>query len=237
MIERTIEFASPDGPVPGWEAVRDGGAERAVVVIQEAFGLNDHIRDVAGRFASAGYHAVAPNLFHRAGGGTAPYDDIAQTAPLFKGLRDETVLADVGAALGHLRDAGHADGAIGVIGFCIGGRFSFLVALERGLGAAVTLYGGSIVSSKMPKFQPLVDRAGELRTPWLGLYGDRDEAIPTDDVERLRAATAAAPVPTEIIRYPEAGHGFFCDAREAFHPASAADAWERVLGWFDRRLG
>ncbi|MDQ1397636.1 MAG: carboxymethylenebutenolidase [Acidimicrobiaceae bacterium] len=214
-----------------------GDARGGMVVIQEAFGVNDHIKDVCGRFAAAGYHTVAPELFHRAGGGTAPYDDFSKVLPMFEGLDDAGILDDVDAALDRLRAAGFTDDRIGIVGFCMGGRVTFLVALRRALGGAVGFYGGGIVTGRFPQFPPLIDDVEALRTPWLGLFGDKDESIPVEDVERLRQALSAVPAETEIVRYPEAGHGFHCDARPGHYDAdAAADGWSRALDWFDKHL-
>lgn len=99
----------------------------------------------------------------------------------------------------------------------------------------MTFYGGGVSQGRfgMP---PLVELAAELKTPWLGLFGDADQSIPVDDVEALRAAVAAAPVATEIVRYPDADHGFHCDARSSYHEASAKDGWQRTLDWFGSHL-
>ena len=142
---------------------------------------------------------------------------------------------DVAAAIDHLGAAGHAPGAIGTVGFCMGGTASLYAATLRPLGAAVTFYGGGVAQGRFG-LAPLIELAPSLRAPWLGLYGDRDQGIPVDDVERLRAAAATAEVPTEVVRYAEAEHGFNCDDRASFHPTSAADAWRRTLEWFDRYL-
>lgn len=215
-----------------YEAAPEGAVRGAVIVIQEAFGINDHIQDVTRRFAGAAYHAVAPELFHRAGGGTAPYDDFSKVLPLFEGLTDDALLADVDATVDYLGTKGLAPGQTGIVGFCMGGRVTFLVATARRLGAAVGFYGGSIVTSRFPQFGPLIDRAGDLQTPWLGLFGDLDAGIPVEDVEQLRARLVAdAPVAHEIVRYPEADHGFHCDARPSYHEASAKDGWTRTLAW------
>ena len=231
-----LSLGSDDGPMGAYEAVPDGGARRAVIVIQEAFGVNDHIKDVTRRFADAGYHAVAPALFHRAGGGTAPYDDFEQVLPLFEGLTDPGIVADVDAAREHLHGAGFEDRAIGIVGFCMGGRVTFLVALERALGAAVGFYGGGIVSGRFPQFPPLIDRVGELQTPWLGLFGDEDSSIPVDDVERLRQELDGADVPSEVVRYERAEHGFHCDQRPSYDAEAATDAWARTIKWFEEHL-
>ena len=108
------ELATPDGAMQLHEAAPDGPPRGAVIVLQEAFGVNDHIQDVTGRFAAAGYHAVAPAFFHRAGGGTAPYDDFTKVMPLFDGVTDDTILADVDATLGHLEGRGFERSTIGI---------------------------------------------------------------------------------------------------------------------------
>jgi carboxymethylenebutenolidase len=213
-----------------------GESRRAVIVIQEAFGVNGHIEDVTRRLAAVGYHAVAPHMFHRTGGGTVPYDRFDLVLPHFAELADDTILADVDAALEHVRGAGFAAERTGIVGFCMGGRVTFLVAANRRLGAAVGFYGGGIVNGRGEKLRPLADDPTTLQTPWLGLFGDEDQSIPADEVEELRSRLASAPVETEIVRYPGAGHGFHCDQRDAFDAPSAEDAWERTLAWFDRHL-
>jgi len=235
--DATHTVHTPDGPMEVYEAVPETPAPGAVIVIQEAFGVNDYIRDVTRRFAAAGFHAVAPTMFHRAGGGTAPYDDFSKVMPLFRGVTDDGIVADVDATVGHLREAGFDDDRIGIVGFCFGGRVTFLVATRRRLGAAVGFYGGGIVSSRLPFFQPLIGDAARLATPWLGLFGDADAGIPVSDVEQLRETLAReASVPNEIVRYPGAEHGFHCDRRPAYQEAAATDGWERTLAWLRQHL-
>jgi carboxymethylenebutenolidase len=239
MRARPVTVSTPDGPMDVYEATPDGAATRAVVVIQEAFGVNRHIQSVVRRFADAGYHAVAPALFHRAGGGLIDdYDniDFNEVIALFEGVTDDTILRDVDAALEIVRDAGFTDDRIGTVGFCFGGRATFLVAARRALGAAVGFYGGGIASKGVLPFAALIDEVPSLRTPWLGLFGDQDAGIPVEDVERLRDALRAAPVPTAVVRYPDAGHGFHCDVRADYHEASARDAWNRTLTWLEAHL-
>jgi carboxymethylenebutenolidase len=234
---RTLELATADGPMPLYEARPDGDARGAVIVIQEAFGVNDHIEDVTRRFADVGYQAVAPHLFHRAGGGTAPYGDFSKVIPLYEHLDDDGIIVDVDATLEHLHEASWNDSQIGIVGFCFGGRVTFLVALRRSLGAAAGFYGGGIVTPRFPQFPGLVGEAKALQTPWLGLFGDEDTSIPVDDVEQLREALQAVRLDTEIVRYADAGHGFHCDVRDAYHEGAAKDAWSRTLDWLDRHLG
>jgi carboxymethylenebutenolidase len=229
-----------DGPMELYESAPDQGSARAkggVIVVQEAFGVNEHIESVADRLAERGYHAVAPHFFHRAGGGTVPYGDFSKVIEKYQGLSDEGILNDVDAARAHLHDAGWADASIGVVGFCFGGRVTFLVAARRPLGAAVGYYGGGIVNARFPQFPALVGESPSLQTPWLGFFGDQDQSIPVDDVEQLRAALEAAPVDTDVVRYADAGHGFNRDVSdEDYRPGAAADAWRRMLAWFDRHL-
>jgi carboxymethylenebutenolidase len=239
MQTQSHQLATPDGPMRLYEARPDDAtaARGAIVVVVEAFGLNDHIEDVTRRFADAGYHAVAPDLFHRSGGGTAPYSDFTKVLPLFEGLDgDEALLRDIDATLDHLHGTGWDDGRIGIVGFCFGGRVTLLAALRRPLGAGVGFYGGGIVNARFPQFPPLVDEVSGLRTPWLGLFGDEDRSIPVEDVEKLRVALDEAPVDTAVVRYAEAGHGFHCDQRPDYAEAAAADAWSRTLAWFDDHL-
>jgi carboxymethylenebutenolidase len=236
MTTSTFEVDTPDGSMQVYEATPEGAPRAAVIVVQEAFGVNDHIQDVTRRFAREGYHAVAPHLFHRAGGGTAPYDDFSKVVPLFEGLDDSALLDDIDATVRALGGRGFEPDRIGLVGFCMGGRISFLVAARRRLGAAVGFYGGGIVTARFPQFPPLVDEAPTLQTPWLGLFGDADESIPLEDVERLRTALDAAPVAHEVVRYPDAAHGFHCDVRPAFEPVAAADGWERTQAWFVTHL-
>ncbi len=214
-----------------------GAPKAGVLVIQEAFGVNDHIEDVCRRFADEGYLAVAPHLFHRTGDPKLSYDEAvrAEVMEHMGALTADNILTDVDEALAYLGEAGIADSNTGVVGFCMGGTVTLAVATMRDVGAGVTFYGGGVTAGRFG-FPALVELAPQLRAPWLGLFGDLDQGIPVDDVEQLRAAAATAAVPTEIVRYPDAGHGFHCDQRNSYHAASARDAWNRTLDWFGQHL-
>jgi carboxymethylenebutenolidase len=233
------ETRTPDGPMRVYRADPAGNARGAVIVIQEAYGVNGHIRDVADRLAAEGWQAFAPDLFHRAGpDAVAPYDDFTKVLPLFEGLDDDRVLGDLDATIDVIHQQGFDNPAIGMVGFCWGGRVTFLAAVRRGFGAAVGFYGGGIVTGRFPQFPPLVGEAGALQTPWLGLFGDKDQSIPVEDVELLRdALSKSARVDHEVVRYQDAGHGFHCDARPGQYVESAAqDGWYRALSWFETQL-
>ena len=125
--------------------------------------------------------------------------------------------------------------AAGVVGFCAGGTIAFGVATRRPIGAAVSYYGGGILESRFG-FAPMAEAAPGLEVPWLGLYGDQDLSIPSDQVEQLAAAAARAEADTEVIRYPDAGHAFNRDTDSLHEQASAEDAWHRTLDWFADHL-
>lgn len=212
-----------------------GAPKGGIVVVQEAFGVNDHIEDVCRRFAGEGWLAVAPHLFHRTGDPKLGYGDLSEVMPHMQALTAEGILADIDAATSRVAASGFPVSGQGVVGFCMGGTVALAVATEREVGAAVTFYGGGVTQGRFG-FPPLVDLAPKLRSPWLGLFGDEDKGIPVADVEALRAAAATSRQPTEVVRYPEAGHGFHCDVRDSYHAASALDAWTRTLNWFTEHL-
>jgi carboxymethylenebutenolidase len=234
-VAQTLNVESSGGSMGLYEAEPQGAARGAIVVLQEAFGVNDHIEDVCGRLAAEGYLAVAPHLFHRSGDAVIDYEDMQTVVEHMMQLSADGLEADLDATLGHLAGAGFAAPRVGVVGFCMGGSVSLLAAARHSLGAAVTFYGGGVAEGRfgMPA---LVELAPKLQTPWLGLFGDQDQTIPVEQIEALRTAAASASVPTEIVRYADAEHGFHCDVRSSYHEASAKDAWTRALQWFDTYL-
>lgn len=221
-------------------AVPDDAIRGGVIVVHEAFGVTRYIEGVVQSAARAGYLAVAPNLFYRTLTEPLPYGDHAAILPHIASLEDTRIQSDLGATLDYFTTLGIAPEAIGMVGFCIGGRIAFLAAATMQFGGAVGLYGGGIVSAPerfAASLPSLLPRAPSLMTPWLGLFGDLDHTIAVSDVERLRQALAGTDVPTEIVRYPDAGHAFHCSDRDSYVPDAAEDAWKRVLEWFDRHLG
>ena len=230
----TVETA--DGPMPAHVAVPAGAPKGAVVVVQEAFGVTDHIQDVTRRFARAGWHAIAPALYHREGAPVFSYEDLQKAIPTMQRLTAGGIATDVTAAYDELGRGGFPAERVAIVGFCMGGTIAFYGATLRRIGAAVTFYGGGVAEGRWD-LPSLVDLAPKLAAPWLGLYGDQDQSIPVEQVERLRGAVTAAAVETELVRYPDAGHGFHCDDRpQSYRPEAAADAWRRTLGWLDRHI-
>jgi carboxymethylenebutenolidase len=230
-----VTLKTADGDMGLYDAPPEGKARAAVIVVQEAFGVNGHIEDVTRRAAAAGYRAVAPHLFHRTGDPVIDYGDYEKLMPQFAGLSEAGVLNDLDAAIAYLGEAGYPPARVGVVGFCMGGTVAFLAAVRRPVGAAVTFYGGGVTEGRFG-MAPMVELTPQLQAPWLGLYGDDDQGIPVEQVEALRATLPAAPVDAEIVRYAGAGHGFHCDMRSDYHPESASDAWRRTLEWFEKHL-
>jgi carboxymethylenebutenolidase len=234
-MAETVELTVDDATMGLYVAEPAGEAKGAIVVLQEAFGVNAHMRDITDRFAAAGYLAVAPHLFHRSGDPELGYEDMTEVIPYIVQLQANELEADMEASLEYLKGRGFEGKKVGIIGFCMGGSISFLAATYWELGAAVSFYGGGITQGRfgMP---PLLDMAPTLQTPWLGAFGDLDESIPIDQVEALREAVTTSGQPTEVLRYPEANHGFNCDARSSYHEPSASDAWAKTLAFFDEHI-
>jgi carboxymethylenebutenolidase len=203
----------------------------AVLVIQEAFGLNAHVKDVARRLAAEGYVTLAPDLYWRGGKGrTVGYDQIAEAIALMGTLNDAEVVADLRSAIAYLeRQPFVRADRIGITGFCMGGRISYLAACELPdkIRAAAPFYGGGIPVEKTP----------QLEAPVLAFFGEKDAFIPLDSVEALRAKLARERKQAEVIVYPGADHGFFCDERASYQREAANDAWKRLLEFFSAHLG
>ena len=211
-------------------------AARAVIVIQEAFGVNDHIRSVADRFAEAGYFTIAPHLFHRDGSPEIAYDDFPSAMKVMGTLNAEGLSNDLTATTDFLATLGYHAANIAIVGYCMGGTVTFFAATTGTVGAAASFYGGGVESGRFG-LGALVELAPVLACPWLGLYGDLDSGIPVDQVEHLRAAAATSGQVTDIVRYADADHGFHCDGRaQVYNPVAATDAHQRTLDFFAAHL-
>ena len=218
-----------------------GRGERAmgVLVAQEAFGVNGHLLAVCRRLGEAGYAALAPELYHRSGNGiVVDYSDFDRARPLLADLTPEGVTNDVLAALSFLDAHPAVDPArIGIVGFCVGGYVSFLAACRTHVSAAVVFYGGGIATPRPKSRLPaLLGEAERISCPVLGLFGAEDASIPAADVEAIREKLSSLGKRSEIVTYPGAGHGFFCEERSSYRADAAADAWKRTLDWLGSAL-
>lgn len=225
-------------PPAGFPVYASGNTDssRAVIVVQEAFGVNGHIRSVADRFADEGFLAVAPQLFHRDGSPEVPYDDFPSAMTFMANLTKQGITNDLNATTDFLATLGFHAPNIAAVGYCMGGTVAFFAATLGTIGAAASFYGGGVATGRFG-LPPLLELATDLKCPWLGLYGDLDQSIPVDQIEALREATDEAPVATEIVRYSEGQHGFHCDARpDAYNEVAARDAYARALAFFAEYL-
>jgi carboxymethylenebutenolidase len=206
----------------------------AVVVLQEAFGVNEHIQDVARRFAAHGYVAVAPDLFHRAGVGTVEYTDRDTAMALIADLGADPIITDARAVLAHIADVENIPVEnTAVVGFCFGGRAAFTAATALPVAATVVFYGPGIASGP----HAVLDRAANFSGPVLMLVGDADPTIPSDDVAAIQAAALHAGVDLRTVVFPDAGHAFHCDARPAQYVAEAAGkAWQDTIEFLAETL-
>lgn len=225
---QTITLKAADGhSFPAYVAEPAGTPKGGIVVLQEIFGVNSHIRSVADGYAAAGYFVVAPSTFHRVQAGVELGYTEADMGTGFgfktavDGLPAPGVMADIQAAIDH---AGQA-GKVGIVGYCWGGLLTWRSACSlSGLSAAVPYYGGGMTA------QP--DAARKPQVPVLAHFGDQDHWIPLDTVDAFRAAQPGV----EVHVYP-ANHGFNCDQRGSFNEAAARTARERTLAFFARHVG
>jgi carboxymethylenebutenolidase len=232
----TVHLDTPGGPMGAYVAAPEARPRGGVVVVQEAFGLTDHIRDVTRRVAAAGYLAVAPALFHRTGSPVLAYGDFDAVRPHMDALRKNAIVADLDAAFGYLREQGVPVSGQGIVGFCMGGTVATFAASAFAIGAAVSFYGGGVSQDRFG-FGPLADLASGFTTPWLGIYGGADQSIPPEDVDRIRTEASKAGVDSDVIVYDGAQHGFHCDDRpQAYAPEAAKDAWGRTLAFLEAHL-
>ena len=204
-----------------------------VLVVQEIFGVHEHIRDICRRLALEGYLAVAPELYFREGDPN-DYNDIPTLfSELVSKVPDSQVLSDLDHAANWAGRNGGDIRRMGITGFCWGGRISWLYAAHNPqLRAAVAWYGRLIGEKTMKQQKHPIDSAVDLGAPVLGLYGGQDDGIPLESVEQMRQALHAANAKAEIVVYPDAGHAFNADYRPSYHAKAAQDGWARMLTWF-----
>ncbi|HEV7732551.1 MAG TPA: dienelactone hydrolase family protein [Candidatus Binatia bacterium] len=221
--------ATPAGP----------GPHLGLVLIPDVRGVSAHFRDVAARFAAEGFFTLAIDLYSREGVPDLP--DMAAVGRWLAALPDRRILDDLASAVAVVAARPEVSGrSVGITGFCMGGQYALMAACTApGLSACVSWYGMLRYAETAPHrpVQP-IDLASRLACPFLGFFGDQDGIIPTADVEALRAVVAGTGQVAEIVRYADAGHAFFNDARpETYRPAAAADAWPRAVGFLRHHLG
>lgn len=230
------KIPTSDGELPAYCARPAGpGPHPVVLVNEEIFGVHEYIKDVCRRFAKAGYMAVATEYYARIGDLSKMTDvrqiitDVISKAP------DARYMADLDATATWAGNNGGNTAAMGVMGFCRGGRQTWLYAAHNPtLKAAVAFYGPLEGTPSAIQPKTALDLAGDIKCPLLGLYGAMDQGISVDSVRRAESAAKAANKTVEIVVYPDAPHGFHADYRPSYRQADAEDGWKRTLAWFQR---
>ena len=232
-----VSIPTADSRIPAYRAMpKSGKSFPVVLLVQEIFGVHEHIKDICRRFAKLGYMAVAPELYARQGDVSKLTDIQEIIAKVVSKVPDAQVMSDLDAATDWAAKSGKGDTRrLGITGFCWGGRITWLYAAHNPkLKAGVAWYGRLVgqASALQPKYP--IDIAGSLHAPVLGLYGGKDQGIPLDTVEQMRAALKAAKNPSEIVVYPDAGHAFNADYRPSYNQEAAEDGWKRLQQWFKK---
>ena len=216
----------------------------AVVLIHHMPGWDQASKEMARKLAANGYVTISPDLHHRQRqvvGEDASHEDVSAFVREEGGMPDDRILGDVSGAIQYLNSLPYVNGKIGVIGFCSGGRQTYLVAGSlKGINAAVDCWGGGVVSSEQPSTdrQPVspINLTANIECPLLGLFGDEDQRPSPAAVAETEAELKRLNKTYEFHMYPNAGHGFFAVDKPGYRQAAAVDGWEKVLAWFDRYL-
>jgi carboxymethylenebutenolidase len=232
-----VKIPTGDGEMPAYQArAASGGPFPVALVVEEIFGVHEHIKDVCRRFAKLGYLAIAPELFARQGDVTKIEKIPDIISKVVSKVPDAQVMKDLDAAVAWAKKSGKGDTAkVGITGFCWGGRIVWLYsAHSKDLKAGVAWYGRleGNATELQPKY-PL-DLVGALNAPVLGLYGGKDMGIPVASVEKMQKALKDAGKPSELVVFPEAEHGFHADYRPSYNKEAAEDGWKQLLAWFKK---
>lgn len=231
-----VRIPVTDGELPGYSARPAGsGTFPIILVIEEIFGVHEYIKDICRRLAHAGYLAVAPELYARLA-------DLSKMSNVQEILRDvvsrapdATMLSDLDSAARWAARNGGDPARLGVVGWCRGGRDTWLYAAHNpDLKAAVAWYGPVLGQTSDIQPRTATDVATDLKCPLLGLYGGKDSSIAVADVEAAAQKARKSGKTVEIVVYSDSGHGFHADYRPSYNPADAADGWGRMLAWFGR---
>lgn len=234
LVAGEVKVAVEGGEIPAYRAMPEKGKSFPVaLVVQEIFGVHEHIKDICRRFAKLGYLAIAPELYARQGDVSKLTDFREIIEKVVSKVPDKQVMSDLDATVAWAEKNKGNTSRLGITGFCWGGRIVWLYAAHsKKLKAGVAWYGRLVgqPSELQPRYP--IDVADELKAPVLGLYGGADNGIPNDTVERMREALKKAGSKSDIILYPDTPHGFHADYRPSYRPEQAKDAWGRLQKWF-----
>ncbi len=232
-----VKIPTKDGQMPAYRAMpAAGGPFPTVLVVQEIFGVHEHIRDICRRFAKLGYFAVAPELYARQGDVSKMKDFKEIIEKVVSKGPDTQVMSDLDATVKWAKGSGKADtDKLGITGFCWGGRIVWLYAAHNPkLKAGVAWYGRLVGTADELHPKNPIDIAASINAPILGLYGGADTGITADSIEKMRTALKESKQTTEIVVFPDAPHAFFADYRPSYRKEAAEDGWKRLLEWFKK---
>ncbi len=236
LIAGEVKIPTQNGEIPAYRAMpATGGSFATVLVVQEIFGVHEHIKDICRRLAKLGYFAVAPALYAREGD-VARMTDIQDILKVVATVPDSQVASDLDATVAWAHHTGKADTTrLGIVGFCWGGRQVWLYAAHNpDLKAAVAWYGPLRSPSSATAPRNPLDLVQQMNAPILGLYGGADDNIPVPLVEEMRAKLKEAGKSSEIVIFPDTPHGFNADYRLSYRPQQAKDGWTRMLVWLKK---
>jgi carboxymethylenebutenolidase len=236
LVVGEVQIPVGDMKIPAYRAMpAKGGPFPVALVVQEIFGVHEHIKDVCRRFAKLGYMAIATELYARQGD-VSNLKTIDEIRGIVSKVPDAQVMADLDATVEYAKETGKGDVArLGITGFCWGGRVVWLYAAHSKLLKAGVAWYGRLVGDKSDLFpkQP-IDVAVDLKAPVLGLYAGKDSGIPLDSVDKMREALKQAKVASDIVVFPEAQHGFHADYRPSYNEANAKEGWSKLQDWFKK---
>ena len=239
LVAGEVKVKTKDGEMVAYRAMPATGSNFPVIlVVQEIFGVHEHIRDVCRRLAKSGFFAIAPELYARQGD-ASKYTDVPKLiADIVSKVTDAQVMADLDATVAFAKESGKADTArLGITGFCWGGRIVHMYAAHNSnVRAAVAWYGPTARAYAAGDKTPL-DVAPQIKGAVLGLYGGADGGIPNDTVEKMfTALKAAGNTKSEFVIYPDTPHAFNADYRPTYRKPQADEAWAKMLAWFKLHL-
>lgn len=234
LVAGEVKVPAQGGDMPAYRAMpASGGGFPVILVVQEIFGVHEHIKDVCRRFAKLGYFAIAPELYARQGDPSKISDIPTLVKDIVSKVPDAQVMGDLDACVAYAKASGKADATrLGITGFCWGGRTTLMYAGHNpGLKAAVAWYGPTN-RSYHPGDKTALDIAASVKAAVLGLYGGADTGIPVDSVDKMRDALKAAGAKAEFVIYPDTPHAFHADYRPSYRKEAAEDGWKRATAWF-----
>jgi carboxymethylenebutenolidase len=239
LLAETIEITGFNGDTIEAYSARalDESPRGGVVVIHHMPGYDPQTKEIARNFAYYGYNAIVPNLYWREAPGASP-DDAAAAARANGGVPDDRLVGDVAGAAEYLKGLGNSNGKVGTIGYCSGGRQSFLAAVSLQIDAAVDCYGAFVVgpAREGTTMVPIVDKTPSLSCPLLGLFGEEDSYPSPEQVTELEEALKANGKTYEFHSYPGAGHAFFSVNRPSYRVEAANDGWEKIFAFYGKYL-